>query len=183
MHYQFLSLMNDRRKPMKALWVLITASVFLWSAPVFSEYCMVNSEDSSTSCVFKTKRNPKDAQIIVSYTKQGWSMMIAVFLKKEFAMVGGDSTVKTKNGETHPLKFVTIRRDMTINRRIMEAPVYLVDEALLHDLANAKGKVRFWLTAEDPEEVEVEFSSKLFEGLDEYVAETKMVLGDLFSDE
>ena len=109
--------------------------------------------------------------------------MIAVFLKEEFAMIGGDSTVKTKNGETHELKFVTIRRDMTINRRIMEAPVYLVDEALLHDMANAKGKVRFWLTAEKPKEVEAEFSSKLFKGLDDYVAETKMVLGDLFPDE
>ena len=168
---------------MKALWVLVTASVFLWSAPVFAEYCTVKPEDKSTSCVFTTKRNPKDAQIIVSYTKQGWSMMIAVFLKKEFAIIGGDSTAKTKNGEIHELKFVTIRRDMTINRRIMEAPVYLVDEALLHDMANAKGKVRFWLTAEKPKEVEAEFSSKLFKGLDDYVAETKMVLGDLFPDE
>ena len=167
---------------MKTLWVLITASIYLWSASALAEYCTVKPEDNSTSCVFTTKRNPKDAQIIVSYTKQGWSMMIAVFLK-EFAMLDGDSTAKTKNGETHTLKFATIRRDMTINRRMMEAPVYLVDEALLHDMANAKGKVRFWLTAEKPkDEVEVEFSSGLFEGLDDYVAETKMVLGDLFED-
>jgi hypothetical protein len=167
-------------KPMKALWALLTASIFLWSAPVFAEYCTVKPEDNSTSCVFTTKRNPKDAQVIVSYTKQGWSMMIAVFLK-EFAMLDGDSKAKTKKGEMHDLKFVTIRRDMTLSRRMMEAPVYIVDEALLHEMANAKGKIRFWLTAEKPkDEVEVEFSAGLFEGLDEYVAETKMVLGDLF---
>lgn len=107
-------------------------------------------------------------------------MMIAVFLK-EFAMLDGDSKAKTKKGEMHDLKFVTIRRDMTLSRRMMEAPVYIVDEALLHEMANAKGKIRFWLTAEKPkDEVEVEFSAGLFEGLDEYVAETKMVLGDLF---
>lgn len=169
---------------MKALWVVIAASVLFWSAPVFAEYCTVKPEDNSTSCVFTTKRNPKDAQIVVSYTKQGWSMMIAVFLKKEFAMLEGDSTARTKNGDTHKLKFITIRRDMTINRRMMEAPVYLVDEALLLDMANAKGKVRFWLAAENPkDEVEAEFSAKLFKGIDDYVAETKMVLSELFPDE
>lgn len=168
---------------MKTLWVLVTASIFLWSAPVFAKYCMVKPEDQSTSCVFTTKRNPKDAQIVISYTRQGWSMMIAVFLK-EFAMLDGNSKAKTKKGEMHELRFVNIRRDMTLNRRMMEAPVYLVDEALLHDMANAKGKVRFWLMAEKPkDEVEVEFSSGLFEELDEYIAETKMVLGDLFQDE
>ena len=109
--------------------------------------------------------------------------MIAVFLKKDFAMIEGDSKAKTKNGETHNLEYVTTRRDMTTTGRMMEAPVYMATEALLHDLSNAKGKVRFWLAADDPKEVEVEFAASLLSELDAYVAETKMVLSDLFEDE
>lgn len=109
--------------------------------------------------------------------------MIAVFLKKDFAMIEGDSKAQTKNGEVHKLEFVTIRRDITFTGRMMEAPVYMVTEDLLHDMSNSKGKVRFWLAAEDPKEVEVEFAAGLFEELDAYVAETRTVLAELFRDE
>jgi len=107
--------------------------------------------------------------------------MVEVFLK-EFAMIEGDSKVKTKMGEMHSLEYVTIRRDMTLSGKMMEAPVYLASEALLHELSRAKGKVRFWLSAEKPKEVEVEFAASLFEDLDAYVAETRMVLSELFED-
>ena len=168
---------------MKTIWTFIFLSIFLWCSTASAKYCTVKPEKQSTSCIFKTKRNPKDAQIVVSYTQQGWSMMVAVFLKEDFAMIEGDSRAKTKKGEIHSLEYVTTRRDMTTTGRMMEAPVYLVTEALLHDLSNAKGKVRFWLSASDPKEVEVEFAASLFPELDAYVAETKMVLGDLFEDE
>ena len=168
---------------MKTIWTCIFLSIFLWCSTASAKYCTVKSGEESSSCIFKTKRTPKDAQIVVSYTQQGWSMMIAVFLKKDFAMIEGDSKAKTKNGEMHSLEYITIRRDMTTTGRMMEAPVYLVTEDLLHDLSNAKGKVRFYLSADDPKEVEVEFAASLFEELDAYVAETKMVLGDLFEDE
>lgn len=167
---------------MKTFWTLILLAIFLWSSPVSAEYCTVSSEGRSTSCVFKTKRTPKDAQIVVSYTQQGWSMMVAVFLK-EFAMIEGDSKVKTKKGEMYSIEYVTTRRDMTPAGKVMEAPVYIASEELLHELSNAKGKVQFWLSAEKPKEVEAEFAASLFEDLDAYIAETKMVLSDLFEDE
>ena len=167
---------------MKTLWTLILLAIFLWSSPVSAEYCTVSSEGNSTSCVFKTKRTPKNAQVVISYTQQGWSMMVAVFLE-EFAMLEGDSKVKTKNGEMYSLKYVTIRRDMTPSGKVMEAPVYIASEELLHELSSAKGKVRFWLSGEKPKEVEVEFAASLFEDLDAYVAETRMVLSELFEDE
>jgi len=167
---------------MKTIWTLILLALFFWSSPVLAEFCTVDSESNSTSCVFKTKRAPKDAQVIVTYTQQGWSMMVAVFFKKDFAMVEGDSRVTLKGGETFDLKYVSTRRDLTLDRRMMEAPVYLVSEDLLHALSNARGKVRFWLTAENPKEVEAEFSSGLFEDLDAYVAETRMVLSELFEE-
>jgi hypothetical protein len=109
-------------------------------------------------------------------------MMVAVFLE-EFAMIEGDSKVETKKGEMYSLKYVTIRRDMTHTGKMMEAPVYLASEELLHELSNAKGKVRFWLSGEKPKEVEAEFAAILFKDLDAYVAETRMVLSDLFEDE
>jgi len=109
--------------------------------------------------------------------------MVAVFLKKEFAMIEGDSRVTTKSGDEFSIEYVTTRRDITFNGRMMEAPLYLASEELLHTLSNAKGKVRFWLAAEKPEEVEVEFASGLFEDLDAYIAETRLVLGDLFEDQ
>ena len=167
---------------MKTFWTLILLAIFLWSSPVSAEYCTVSAEGNSTSCIFKTKRTPKNAQVVVSYTQQGWSMMVAVFLK-EFAMLEGDSKVKTKKGEMYSLEYVTTRRDMTPAGKVMEAPVYIASEALLHELSSAKGKVRFWLSGENPKEVEAEFAASLFEDLDAYVAETRMVLSELFENE
>ena len=167
---------------MKTFWTLILLATALVSSPAMAEFCTVSSEGNSTSCVFKTERTPKNAQVVVSYTQQGWSMMVAVFLE-EFAMVEGDSKVKTKKGEMYSLEYVTTRRDMTPAGKVMEAPVYLASEELLHELSNAKGKVRFWLSAEKPKEVEAEFAASLFEDLDAYVAETRMVLSALFEDE
>jgi len=168
---------------MKTFWTLTLLAVFLWCSPVSAEYCTIKSDGKETSCIFKTKRTPKDAQVVVSYTQKGWSMMVAVFFKKEFAMIEGDARVTTKSGEEFSLEYITTRRDMTVYGRIMEAPVYLASEELLHALSNTKGKVRFWLSAEKPKEVEVEFASRLFEDLDAYVAETKLVLSELFENQ
>ncbi len=108
-------------------------------------------------------------------------MMVAVF-RKEFAMIEGDSRVEIKKGPTHNLEYVSTRRDMTPGGRVMEAPVYMVTEALLHDLGSAKGKTRFWLAADKPKEVEVEVAASLFEDIEAYIAETKTVLAVLFEE-
>ena len=168
---------------MKTFWTLILLALIFWSSPVLAEFCTVDPESNSTSCVFKTKRTSKDSQVIVSYTQQGWSMVVEVYFKKDFAMIEGDSKVTLKDGETFDLKYVSTRRDLTLRRKMLEAPVYIVGEDLLNALSNAKGKVQFWLTAEKPKEVEAEFSSGLFEDLDAYIAETKMVMSELFEDQ
>jgi len=167
---------------MKAFWILISTAVFLWCSPAYAEYCTVKSDGGGTSCIFATKRTPKDTQVVISYTKQGWSMMVAVFLK-EFAIIEGDARVEIKKGPTHTLEYVSTRRDMTPRGRVMEAPVYMVSEALLHDLGSAKGKTRFWLAADKPKEVEVEVAASLFEDIEAYIAETKTVLAELFKEE
>lgn len=97
-------------------------------------------------------------------------------------MIEGDSRVEIKKGPTHSIEFVSTRRDMTPGGRVMEAPVYIVSESLLHDLGSAKGKTRFWLSADKPKEVEVEIAASLFSDIEAYIAETKTVLGVLFED-
>ena len=74
---------------MKTIGTLILLALTLWSAPLFAEYCKVDTEDNKTSCIFKVDRIPKNTQIVISYTQQGWSMMIVVF-RKEFALIEGD---------------------------------------------------------------------------------------------
>ena len=166
---------------MKTFLTLIVLAVFLWSAPVFAEFCGVSSESAATSCTFKTDYSSKQARISVSYTPQGWAMTVTVTLK-EFAMIEGDSKVQTKNGEIYSLEYISTRRDMAPKRRVKEMPVYLVSESFLHELGTAKGKVLFFLSAEDPKEVEVKFSSGQFDDMDAFIAETKTVLADQFKD-
>jgi hypothetical protein len=98
-------------------------------------------------------------------------------------MIEGDAKVKTKNGEMQSIEYISTRRDMT-GGRLMEAAVYLVSEPLLHELGNAKGKVRFYLAATDAKkDVEVEVAASNFEDIDAYISETKTLLSDLFKDE
>jgi len=109
-------------------------------------------------------------------------MMVAVFLK-DFAMIEGDSKVETSKDEMHSMKYVSTRRDIAPSGKMMESAVYLVDEELLHTLGSSRGKVRFWLTAGDPKEVEVEVAAARFSEIDAYIAETRTVLGALFEQE
>ncbi len=164
---------------MKSFWTLILLSITLWSAPVFAEYCKVDTENDKTTCIYKINHIPKNSQIIISYTQQGWSMMIVVF-RKEFALIEGDSKVTTKDGGEYTFKYVSTRRDMT-HGMMMEAALYMVDEPMLYALGQAKGKVRFFLAnTVEKKDVEVEVAASNFEDIDAYIAETKTVLADLF---
>ena len=167
---------------MKTFLTLVLLAVFLWCSPSFAEFCNMSSESGATSCTFKSDYTSKDTRIVVTYTPQGWAMTVTVTLE-EFAMIEGDATVQTKGGELYKLEYVSTRRDVAPRRKVKEEPVYLVSEALLHELGSAKGKVKFLLVAEEPKEVEVKFSSGKLDELDAFIAETKIVLADQFQDE
>lgn len=109
-------------------------------------------------------------------------MMITVFLD-DFAMVEGDSKVETGKDEILGMKYVSTRRDIAPRRKMVEESVYLVNEELLRKLGSSQGKVRFWLAADDPKEVEVEVAATRFSEIDAYIAETRTVLGALFEEE
>jgi len=165
---------------MKTFLTLIVLAVFLWCSPVYAEFCSPSPETGATTCTFKTNYTAKDTRIAVTYTPQGWAMTVTVLVKKEFAFIEGDSKAKIKNGEMYDLKYVSTSRDMAPRRKLKEMPVYIVSEAFLHELGSDKGKALFWLTAENPKELELKFSSGLFKDMDAFIAETKAVLGDRF---
>ena len=167
---------------MKTSRSFLSLAVFLCCSPAFAEYCAISSETAAMACTFSTGFTQKDAQIDLSYTERGWTMTVTVIQKKVFAMIEGDSKAQIKNGETYNLEYVSTRRDMVPRRKLKEAPVYIVSEAFLHELGSTKGKVTFWLSAEDPKEMKVVFSSKLFKDIDAYIAETKTVLADRFQE-
>lgn len=169
---------------MKTLWAFTVAAIFLGCAPVSAEYCSVKQEGKEVSCVYRIDRIPKNTQIIISYTRQGWSMLIAVFLK-EFENIEGDAKVKLKTGEMLSLKYVSTQRDLTPGGSMMEAPAYLVSEELLRELGNASGKLWFLLPATYAKggAVELKVAASVFADIDAYIAETKSVLSPLFENE
>jgi len=166
----------------KAIWTALFLAASIWSAPATATYCRVDTDENKTTCIYKADRIPKGTQIIISYTRQGYTLMIAVFLD-EFAMVEGDAKVEIKNGEPRTLKYVSTRRDMT-HGKMMEAAIYLVDESVLRELGQAKGKVHFYLANTDAkEDVDVKVAASNFDDIDAYIAETKAVLGDLLNEQ
>lgn len=167
---------------MKAFWTVLLLAAVVWSAPASANYCNVDTEDNKTSCIYKADHIPKGTQIVISFTRQGFSMMIVVFLD-DFAIIEGDAKVQTRHGEPHTIKYVSTRRDM-VQGKMMEAALYLVDEAVLEELGQAKGKVHFYLANTDAKkDVDVEVAASNFEDIGAYIAETKTVLGDLFKED
>jgi len=167
---------------MKATWIFILTVFFLWCSPVSAEYCSTKPGTKLISCLYKIDRIPDNSQIIVSYTRQGWSMMIVVFMD-EFAMLEGDATVQPGKGkDKQSMKYVITRRDMTPEGLMMEAPIYKVSEELLHELGNARGKVRFFLAGTAiRKDKEVEVAAGLFSDIEAYIVETKSELDVLFN--
>jgi len=166
---------------MKTFWTLLVLAIFLWCSPVFAEYCGLSHESGRTECKFRTDPGSKDSSIVVSHNEQGWTMTVTVILK-EFVMIEGNAKLMTKDGEIHDLEYLSTRRDVAPRRKWKESPVYLVNEALLRELGSTKGKLLFLLASEDPEDLEVKFSSGTFEDIDPFITETKSVLSHQFED-
>lgn len=164
----------------KSLWALMPSILLLWCIPASAEYCTVKSERETVTCIFKVERIENNSQLVISYTRQGWSMLIAVFVK-DFAIIEGPATVELKNGDQYKIEHIKTQRDMTPEGRLMEAAIYTVSEDLLHELGNAKGKVRFYLQGEAiRKSIEVEVAASMFDDLDAYITETKTRLAPIF---
>lgn len=164
--------------------MFFAAMMTLWNSPASAEYCSVQAEGKARSCTFRVDRIPNNSQIVISYTQQGWSMMVVVFLD-EFAIIEGPAKLKIHKGETFTMEHVKTRRDLTPRGRMMEAAIYRANEELLRAMGQSGGKIRIYLAAsegEDPE-IEVEVAASLFSDIDTYIEETKTELGVLFKEE
>lgn len=153
---------------------LLTLGI-VWSLPAAAEFCRYDNSGKVRSCEFKVTGLKKQSQIVISYTQQGWSLMAVVFVD-EFVFVEGDARIEIGKENTQNLEYVTTRRDV-VPGGLMEAGVFKVSEELLHDIANSDGGIRIYLPASEGEEQRIKANDSRFSDLEEYIAETKTVLG------
>lgn len=160
---------------MKTLYTIILAAAFLWTSPLYAEYCRYNDAGKVRSCEFKVTGLKKHSQIVVSYTQQGWSLMAVIYVD-EFVFVEGDARLEIGKNEPRTLEYVNTRRDV-VGGSMMEAGVFKISEEVLHEIANADGGIRIYLPALESEELRIKANDSRFSGLEDYIAETKAALG------
>lgn len=160
---------------MKVLGTIILLAITLWTAPVYAKYCERNPSTDRISCKFvDTNGKPHNASMTLTLTREGYSMMIAVFVEEWF-MLGGATTVQMGDAEPVEIQYKGTRRDMTEQGRLMEAAVFLVDEEFLQKMHQSKGMIVFRIATEK-DELEVRFWARRFKKLDDYIAETQAIL-------
>lgn len=155
---------------------LLLLTISLWSSPIFAEYCTV-SKSGTNLCRFSIAAGTANkASIMISYTNKGWSIMVAAFVD-DWVMIEGDARIKIGKGEVQTIKHLITHKDIVDGGGLMEAAVYAVSEDMLHEIADSSGSVRLWLPALESEERKVKVWSGRFSKLNEFIAETKSVLG------
>jgi len=165
------------RKDIKSLLTLLLMAILLWSPSISAKYCKQNSSGKTTSCRFSDNTGrPHDATISISYTQQGWSLMLAFYIE-DWLMLEGDAKIKMGDGEVKTIPYVTTRKDITSTEQLIEAVVYRPSEELLREISEAGGMIKFWLPSTLGEELEVKFRAMRFKNLDKFVDETKETLG------
>ena len=151
-------------------------AILFWSATVSAEYCKYNDAGQLRSCTYEAVEGLKGTRFVASYTRQGWALTIAIFVE-EFVMLEGDARVKIRGHDEQTIEYVSTTRDVAPDDLVMEAAAYKVSEELLLQLADASGKVRFYVPALEAEELEIRVQSVQFRELVDYVAETKAAVG------
>ena len=161
---------------MKALGTILLLVIALWISPVFADFCERNPSNNLISCKFIGKNGkPHNAMITFTLTREGYSMMITVFVA-EWLMLGGKTTAKIGDAEPVEIEYKGTRRDITEQGLLMEAAVFLVDKEFLQKLHQSKGTVVFQIATEKPKGLEVEFWSRRFKKLDDFIDETQAIL-------
>lgn len=160
---------------MKVLSTIILLAMTLWATPVFAEYCERNPSTDRLSCKFiDNNGKPHKAALTLTLTREGYSMMIAVFVD-DWLMLGGKTTVKMSDDEPVEIEYKGTRRDITERGLLMEAAVFLVDKEFLQKMHQSKGTIVFSIATEK-KDLEVEFWSRRFKNLDDFIDETQAIL-------
>lgn len=161
---------------MKLLGTIVLLTIALWATPVFAEYCERNPATNLISCKYvDTHGKPHNATITITLTREGYSMVITVYVD-EWLMLGGESTVTIGEAEPQEIQYLGTRRDITEGGLLMEAGVYMVDKELLEKMHQSKGTILFKLEAEEDDELVIEFWSRRFKKLGDFINETQAIL-------
>jgi hypothetical protein len=161
----------------KALSTVLLLAIFLWSPQVSAEYCKTNASTDLISCRYSDHNGkPHNASLTISYTRQGWSMMIAIFVD-DWLMLEGDASIQMGDDKVRELKYITSHKDLTEQGALMEAVTFLVSEELLLEMQSSKGTFRITLPAKEADDLELKFWAKRYKKLDKFIAETKAALG------
>lgn len=162
---------------MKALSTLLMLAMLTWAMPASAKFCTRDEASDALSCRYTdTNGRPHNAMMTISLSREGWSLMVAIFLDKDWLMLEGDGKLTFKDGTVLDLKHVKTHRDLTERERLMEAAFFMVDEDLLHKIGSSKGSMFFTIPTEKGE-VELKFWTKRFKEMDEFIAETKATVG------
>ena len=160
---------------MKILYTALLSLVILWSPAIFAKYCKYNDAGRVRSCEFKVTGLKNNSQIIISYTQQGWSLMAVIYID-EFVLVEGDARIKIGKNEPRTLEYVKTSRDVS-GGKMVEAAVFLTSEDVLHEIANSSRAIRIYLPAAEAEDQVIKANDSRFDGLEDYIAETKAAVG------
>ena len=161
---------------MKALGTILLLVFALWSAPVFADFCERNPSTNLISCKFMdTNGKPHNATITLTLTREGYSLMITIFVD-DWLMLGGETLVKIGDAEPVEIEYKGTRRDISEQGLLMEAAVFLVDKEFLQKLHQSKGTIVFQIGTEEAKDLEVEFWSRRFKKLDDFIGETQAIL-------
>lgn len=161
---------------MKTLGRLLILAMLFLSASVSAGYCDYDDSGRLTSCTYNAVGGLEGTQYIVSFTRQGWALTIALYME-DFVMVEGDATFKVRGNELQTIEYVTTARDVAPDDLIVEAAVYKISEEQLLQLANAGGKVKFTVPAAEAKDQVVKVQAVQFKEIPEYIAETKAAVG------
>jgi len=161
---------------MKILSRALIFAMLLWGVSASAEYCKYDDAGILRSCTYNAVEGLKGTRFVVSYTRQGWALTVAIYVE-EFVMLEGDARVKIRGHEEQTIEYVSTTRDIAPDDLVMEAAVFKVSEELLLQLADASGKVKFYVPALEAEELEIRVQSVQFKELADYVAETKAAVG------
>lgn len=162
---------------MKVLSTVVILVLLFWSQAASAEFCTRDATGKELSCRYTdTNGRPHNAMMTISYTQQGWSLMVAIFLDEDWKMIEGDGKLRFKDDTVLDLEYATTHRDLTEQGRLMEAAFYMVGEDVLEKIGSSKGSMYFHLPSEQGE-LELKFWTKRFKEMDDFIAETKATVG------
>lgn len=162
---------------MKVLSTLLMLILLIWAMPADAGFCSRDDDTGTLSCRYiDTNGRPHNAMMTISLSREGWSLMVAVFLDEDWLMIEGDGKILFKDETVFELEYAATRRDLTEQNRLMEAAFFVVEEDVLRKIGSSKGSMFITVPSEQGD-IELKFWTKRFKEMDAFIAEAKGAAG------